>query len=295
MYQLRNLINRTSVPTDPCDNMNSAEDYFLLLVHTHAIAAAKEILSYTSMDSVSDLAKAITTNFTYVSHLDFSQQTTEKQKTVDDSVHLYAVELLTLGLLWHGFHDAIKEGDGERIMRYWKFLLILFKSTNHPNYAKEAVNLLLQYNYLFSERQKSQLLWSRCVNTRGLPGTNIPCDLHMEHLNRRLKTVLRNMGANVNDKTVTKAGKCIAVVQRVCQAFEEQTSSTASRSDNHPYPKFGKDFDMVLNVLEQERVFTYTANRKHDTFSFSKGLLVKLSKKQLLNKVQTSIDQIYLV
>ena len=59
------------------------------------------------------------------------------------------------------------------------------------------------------------------------------------------------MGANVNDKTVTKAGKCVAVVQRVCQAFEEQTSST-SRSDNHPYPKFGKDFDMVLNVLEQE-------------------------------------------
>ena len=114
-------------------------------MHTHAIAAAKEILSLTSVNSVSDLAKAITTNFTYVSQLDFSQQISEKQKAVDDGVHLYAVELLTLGLLWHGFHDAIKEGDGERIMRYWKFLLILFKSTNHPNYVKEAVNLLLQY------------------------------------------------------------------------------------------------------------------------------------------------------
>lgn len=94
-------------------------------------------------------------------------------------VHIYAFKVLSLGLLWHGFHDAIREGDGDRILQYWKFLLVLFKLTNHYNYAKEAVNLLLQYNYVFSEREKAQLLYSRCVNTRGRPGVNIPCDLHM--------------------------------------------------------------------------------------------------------------------
>lgn len=78
--------------------------------------------------------------------------------TCGDMVHLYACETLTLGLLWLGFYDAIKEGGGERILRYWRFLMIIFKSTNHPNYAKEAVNLLMQYTYLFSERQKAQLL-----------------------------------------------------------------------------------------------------------------------------------------
>ena len=70
----------------------------------------------------------------------------------------------------------------------------VLKATKHRNYAKETLLLLLQSNY-FSERMKLQLLWSRCVNTKGRVGTNV--DLHMEHLNRRLKTVLRSMGANV--------------------------------------------------------------------------------------------------
>ena len=66
------------------------------------------------------------------------------------------------------------------------------------NYAKEAVNILLQYQYYFSERQKAELLWSRCMNTRGLVGCNIPCDLYMEH-----KMVLKTQGANIHPE---KAG-----------------------------------------------------------------------------------------
>ena len=68
---------------------------------------------------------------------------------------LYASEVLSLGLLWYGFHDAIKEADGERILNYWKFQLVIFKSTNQHYYAKEATNLLMQYHYNFSERQKA--------------------------------------------------------------------------------------------------------------------------------------------
>lgn len=34
----------------------------------------------------------------------------------DDEVLLYATEVLSLGLLWHGFHDAVKEADGDRII-----------------------------------------------------------------------------------------------------------------------------------------------------------------------------------
>ena len=55
-------------------------------------------------------------------------------------------------------------------MRYWKFLL---KSTHHPKYAKEAMNLLMQHAYFFSsEREKAQLMWSRSANTRGVQGCN---------------------------------------------------------------------------------------------------------------------------
>lgn len=55
-------------------------------------------------------------------------------------------------------------------------------STNRHNYAKEAVNMLLQFYYTF-RREKAQLLWRCFVNTRGFAEADIPCDVFMEHLN----------------------------------------------------------------------------------------------------------------
>ena len=209
------MINRKSVPLDPQTNMNAVEDFLLLVLHAHIVAAGETISSYVSVTSVSDLARRILNNYVYLPHPGAEEE--ESMETTHDGVHFYSMELLTLSLIWHSFHDAIKEGDGERIVRYWKLLLIIFKASNHRNYAKEAVLFLFQYFYQFSDRQKEQLLWGRFVNTQGRAGANIPSDLHMEHLNRRLKTVLRNMEANVNPNSVVKAGKCIAAIHRVCK------------------------------------------------------------------------------
>ena len=63
MYHLRSLINRTNVPTDPQNNMNAAEDFLLLLLHTHIVAAANVIVSMNPTESVSELAQCIVTNF----------------------------------------------------------------------------------------------------------------------------------------------------------------------------------------------------------------------------------------
>lgn len=227
-------------------------------------------------------------NYVHLPRID--DQATER---CDDGVHLYAAELLSLGLLWHAFHDAVREGDGGRVLRHWKFMLVIFKSTNHRNYAKEAVNLLLQYNYTFSERERAQLLWSCCVNTRGYPGANIPCDLFMEHLNRRLKTVIRSMRANVNPTTIQKAGKAIASVQRVCQQFELQTCNQL-HSDCHPYPSFGKDFESALKALEEENVFVPVSVRQHSSFKFKCGLMETLNRTDLLKKVEATIKHVNL-
>ena len=184
--------------------MNAAEDFLLLVLHAHIVAAGETISSYVSVTSVSDLARRILNNYVY---LPSSWEEEESTKTTHDGVHFYSMELLTLSLIWHSFHDAIKEGDRERIVRYWKLLIIIFKASNHRNFAKEAVLFLFQYLHQFSDRQKEQLLWGRFVNTQGRVGANIPSDLHMEHLNRHLKTVLCNMEANVNPNSVVKAGK----------------------------------------------------------------------------------------
>ena len=274
------------MPFDPEKNMNAAEDFLLLLLHTHVVAAAKAMQSVHPTETVADLARLVVDNYV---HLPRTSDAATAE--CNDGVHLYAAELLSLGLLWHGFHDAIREGDGDRILRYWKFLLVVFNSTKHRNYAKEAVNLLLQYNYSLSEREKAQLLWSRCVNMRGYPGANIPCDLFMEHLNRRLKTVIHGMRANVSPSAIQKAGKAIGSVHHICQQFELQTCKS-SHSDHHPYPGFGKDFETTLKALEENKVFLSVADRQHTSFNLKCGLMETLKRTDLLKKVETAISRI---
>ena len=76
--------------------------------------------------------------------------------------------------------------------------------TNQPIY-------LLRFEE-FSQSAKNQLLWSRCVNTLNRTGTNILCNLHMEHLNQRLKTTTGEIGSNVNPQSIMRAGKAISLI-----------------------------------------------------------------------------------
>ena len=50
----------------------------------------------------------------------------------------YARETLSLGLLFLEFKDAVKEGDGTRVLRCWKYFLLLFHASGHTNYCLEA-------------------------------------------------------------------------------------------------------------------------------------------------------------
>ena len=87
----------------------------------------------------------------------------------------------------------------------------------------------------------------------------------MEHLNRRLKKVVRVMGANVTPKAIQKAGRAIAPVLHVCQLFEQQTA-TYTRSDHHIAPAFGKNLNVILALLDEEAVFMPLRIRAHSTF-----------------------------
>ena len=93
-------------------NMNAAEDFMLLVFHAHRVAAAKTIQVLNPLESVQDLAKLI---IVYCTH--FPRLSSGHLDPNTDGIHLCATELITLSLMWHAFHDAICEGDGDRIIR----------------------------------------------------------------------------------------------------------------------------------------------------------------------------------
>ena len=139
-----------------------------------------------------------------------------------DRVMAYGKEVLTLGLLYMEYRDAIKEGYGLRIISCWRYMLLLFKMTNKRKYSIQASILLLQYEFIFTERMRNQLLWSRTVNVHGKPGRNVPMDLHMEHLNRELKEGMRHLSSNTEEVSIKRIVKCLKKLMDFRQNFDER-------------------------------------------------------------------------
>ena len=52
LYQLRNLINRRNVVSDPTRDVTACEEFFLLVVEAHILYAAMDTFGMTSIDEV---------------------------------------------------------------------------------------------------------------------------------------------------------------------------------------------------------------------------------------------------
>ena len=119
--------------------------------------------------------------------------TKESSDKDEDKKLLYAKQVFSLGLLYLDYADTLCEGDGDRIVRCLRYLLILFKTTQHTNYANEVLYMLCSLHFLLSLREAHQLVWNRTINWHsGIPGHNVACDLHLKHINRLCKDSIRD-------------------------------------------------------------------------------------------------------
>ena len=203
--------------------------------------------------------------------VDFSFPT-EESFTTDDKVFQYAKQVLSLGLFYIEFSDAIREGDGERVLRCWRYMLPIFLGAGRTNYSTEALTMLFQYTYAMSPRLAEQLIWSRFVNVHGRPGKNIAADLHMEHLNRIAKDAIKGLGTNKTEKAVMRVGRAIGTIAPLLANFDEE-NCIATPSGVHHAPGSEKDRNTVVSELIKGKVFTLTTGRKHPSFPHPKSVL----------------------
>ena len=158
------------------------------------------------------------------------------------------------------FNDAIREGDGLRVIRCWRFLLLIFRASK---YAREAATLLINLQVL-PERIQQQMIWSRFVNPSGKPAQNLPCDLHMEHLNRTAKSAL-GQHSHLNPKSVNRVGKCIGLFQSTQKQFDAVTSVKQS-SGKQVRGSSSTDLCKIVNQLVKSEVFLKKSHRAHNSF-----------------------------
>ena len=286
LLQLKLLVDRSSYGKVPKNNMKNTEDFLETVLNAHILAAAKQLMSANNLPiDCNVVAKALVEKFVKIS---LSSDEPNSSAPCYDFVQAYATDFLTIGLLWHGFHDAIREGDGNRLLTYWKFLTFVFKQEGHRNYAKEGFNLTAQ-SLLLSPRKVAELKWSRTINTHGHAGKNIPVDLHMEHLNRNLKRMLHQLGSNITPETVQRASKALGAVDAVCCNFEEVTEIPVG-SSHHSKPPQDRDVTKMVEQLETEQVFANKGNRQHRGFKKHEPLMSSIDWEKMKDWIKEQVN-----
>ena len=160
-------------------------------------------------------------------------------------VAVYTHEVLSLGLLYLHFKDAVREGDGTRVMLAWKYFLLFFKATKHKNF----------------------------INVHSFPGCNISADLHMEHMNRIVKTTIAGLGANKTDKVIIRAGKSVGSFSDILAAFDDE-AGVASISGKHAEKSALKDLHQIVEQLVESDVLD-DGSRTHKSFVKLKTNLIR--------------------
>lgn len=221
-----------------------------------------------SKSFVRDGKSRISHERTHGLHADTSQSTLLDTGTSRDDMLNYQHALLEYGMLYHNFCDAVSEGDGQRIIRCWKFFLLFLKMDGQRSckYALEGLTIMCQINAFLSPRDAHRLIWNRSVKAKSGMGGNIPLDLALEHYNRVLKEVIKKMGPNAsNEKAVNRFCKAIGVTKQLMDNFDLDCQ-LLKRSGHHVAKKAIGDLKKVVEELVKCNAFTKNPNRRYKKF-----------------------------
>ena len=179
LCNLRNYVNRNLV--DKTGKTFSVTDEFLLhAFKAHLMAAICEELSLASPDA------DIPHETSLQSLQEIANTIVEKRIMPSDTRHpLQAMHktFLYSAFMYIDLRNAIRDSEGDHIIRQWKHWLILFLGTNRKNYATEALNLLCNISASFPRHIAYIVTHNRTVNTSGKPSQSTPLDQMLEHYN----------------------------------------------------------------------------------------------------------------
>ena len=230
---------------------------------------------------LSDVSKKVVKEFTVI------PESLLGEPVVDDGdcVRSYARVLCHFASLVLLFVDAWKEGDGERILRLWKIMMLHFRAEKKNKYALEALRLQFQVATL-PPHLSHQLTWGRFINTHGGKGRNLPCDLHNEHINKLFKDIIANMGANFTKTASTWAARSVSSLERLSTGFDKQ-AGIHPEATAHGRRSDEKDVKIVVDVLKKAKVLEVIEKRSHRMFpKFNPDPLHKLKREQMVKWIK---------
>ena len=197
---------------------------------------------------------------------DSQSETTKHHGTTDeDHVLNYSKLSLTLGLLKLNHVDAIRMGDGERIIRLDKVFYLFYKAFNCSKYAYGLLETMLQTKVLLSERLAHRLIWNRTVNNNGQLDSNLPNDLDIEHCNKVFKDEAHSYRGVFTDKVVSRVSRSAMKTDMVLKNYDK-VSKVVRPSGRHTPGDLTCDIVTLVQQFKARNLFGYVSGRRHSAF-----------------------------
>ncbi|XP_077869167.1 uncharacterized protein LOC144360285, partial [Saccoglossus kowalevskii] len=141
----------------------------------------------------------------------------------NDYVYNYTHSALVLCMFRRNHCDAIHMGDGERVLRLYKYFYLFYKVSNCPKYAYAALELLAQTMCLLTPRLAHRLTWNRFVNLQGKTDSNHPMDLDVEHENKVFKNDITSYRGEITQKTISRVSLSVKATECVVTRYDKDT------------------------------------------------------------------------
>ena len=190
-----------------------------------------------------------------------------KETKESDDAFNYNCSLLTDSFLFFNFLDAIKEGDGARILRQYKYFMLYCKAdgSHSTKYALECLYQFFLVYALLSPRDSERFTWNRSVNNTGQKGTNIPLDEDTEHSNNFIKQGIKNLGPNLTEGAVKRLSHAEKSSRSILGKLDESIKR-ATKSGHHTRGSTARDLDELVKRAVQFDIFSEIEGRTYKHF-----------------------------
>jgi hypothetical protein len=183
-----------------------------------------------------------------------------------DRVKHYGHLVLELGLLFMQFVDVCKTPDRNRLLITLKYMMVVFKTANnHSKYALEIFRFLAHQQSTLSLRRAHEVLHGLFVNTQGKIDSNIPADLQMEHIVKRIKKLLKNSSPNAKQESTQKKTQALSGMDVIADNFDKEANVLIRYSKHKVKSAVDDELDMIED-LRQVRPFEAQYGRSFDQF-----------------------------
>lgn len=185
--------------------------------------------------------------------------------------------------------DAIHEGDFARTNIILKQMIPFFYSHSVlSKYFTECIDFLLKTEHTLSPKEALKVKAGAFVNVKGHKGGNKAADMHKENEVKLLKDLIKGLGANKTEQSITMITKASPTLSAVCENYDEMVKLKKIQT-THKVRCQDDDISTIvtkLNDLDVWAVKSRTLQTKveYSPFNFDKNIFKQ--------KIQSTVDRL---